>query len=151
MNTPRPNGRTPEVIEATAAGLAVLILDNNPDAFNGTTPEMISDIREAMRYGDTDGYELAKDLEERRWGAWEVDASLVATLDRAYGVQMRHIDDAVEAWLPTSGLVAPEVGATVRLKVSITHPVGQGVIKSVDYRRGKATIDRYIENWEDLV
>jgi len=115
----RPNRRSEHVV---AAALQKLLPDvmawlkrNGEDDTEEERKVVLEDLSEAARWADPDGYELAKNLDN---AGWMPDAELVEILDGLTSRLFEAEDAALKEWLPSSGLVAPAVGATVTCKTN---------------------------------
>jgi hypothetical protein len=99
----RPTRRDAAVVAEAARWLASKVhgwLKEGGDNVS-TYEEVLSDLVDALKWGDTDGYELAKSLERNR--SYDPDANLVEILDEASSVFSRAHTEAQKAWVISSG------------------------------------------------
>lgn len=135
----RPNRRSEQVV---AEALKKLLPDvmawlkrYGADDTEEERKGVLKDLTEAARWADADGYELAKRLDQ---SGWMPDAKLVEILDGFLSRLLEAKDAAIREWLPSSGLVAPAVGATVTCKTNSGSYTG--AVLSVDPNLGVAVV-----------
>jgi hypothetical protein len=110
---PRPKRHAPEILEAAAKKLAPDILkwaqDGNDDEL--TLEQVVNDLKEILYSPHRNGYQLAKDLEDRFH--YDPDAELVEILDNAfYTISISH-DEACKKWLEENPVEPPAIGSQV--------------------------------------
>lgn len=158
----RPEWRDEGVRKLAAEKLLARLKDSGLTEYTdaGSDDEAIGQLSTALRYGDTDGYDLAQRLER---DGWEPCAALVEALDGGC------LDDALVEltgkWIAWHAIVpALCVGAKVTVKRAHGSDVADGQIVSMDARRGLYVVnvptwghtmpkDGYegaLLNWEDV-
>jgi len=115
--------------------------------------EIIADLEKALKWGDKDGYELAKDLDGQ---SWTPDSELVNMLDEASGIRYSLHQKACEKWVIENNIQPPPFDAKAKCIRHMKVKGATGVITRI-YPDGTATFtteDRksggYIIPWEDL-
>jgi hypothetical protein len=112
---PRPKRTDDAVIAAAARNVVSQLIESSPNDYNEKErDEYEADLRRALRYAPSDGYEIAKELD--RLG-WAVDAMLVEDLsgdpiDSA-------LRDAVGHWVKTGG-ITPRFALGDKVRVTFT-------------------------------
>lgn len=98
--TKRPTRQDEDVIQKVAAGLAnrVVKWSNGEISLEDAT----EDLKKALKWGGTDGYEIAKRLE--RDAGYSPDAGLVEELDSAVFVMSKAHSDAQAEWVSKNNI-----------------------------------------------
>lgn len=160
-DNPRPK-RNDDAIIAVAAKLLAPAVKEWCENDTATLEWIERDLRDAMRWRCTDGYDLARALDTK---GYQPDAALVEILDGAGHCEYKAHQAAEIEWLKTAGLTAPAIGAqvsfeqsgkTIEGEVTSNHPDGKATVccPSLGHHKtiegGKSgTLGQIIE-WERL-
>ena len=113
MATPRPNKLTPEIAELAAREVVGDLIKNG----HLEESDLEGAVKDLVKCGRThiDGYELAKELEDRCH--WECDLEMANELDSFAHAASEEIRKAEKAWAAREAIVPPlPLGAHVKIK-----------------------------------
>lgn len=135
---PRPAQSDPRAIAGAAKKLAKLLVEWDP---NTTQEEAEQDLTAALTAGRSDGYEIAKYLEDRR--CYEPDSELVSDLDVASHYLSEAHKTLVKEWVHLNGIRPKfKVGDEVETKQfgrcvigAINEETAQYVVQNEEYRK----------------
>ena len=101
---------------------------------------VLDDLATALEYAGTDGYEIAKYLDDRK--SWNITADMVESFDRASMIEYKLTSDAVKKWVSFYAIASKfKQGDAVEVEVRKTKYHGE--IVSIDTKEAKYTV--YIE------
>jgi hypothetical protein len=123
--TPRPTRNDDNVIRAAALKLAEDCAEWDSET---PTAEWVDALLKCKRHW-SDGYELARELQDRCWVS--PDAALVEVLDGASSYLWSAENEAVKAWIAEHGVTAP-----LSIGTRVACGRGTGEITRIDAERG---------------
>lgn len=132
---PRPNSRTPEIVEAVAQKLLPDLLEFLGREGEGESESVLNDVRRALdREWDWDGYKLTQAL------AWEGNRALVDIMDEAERHEHDVMDALLQKWVNDYD-VKPKLamGSFVTIKQKEGGNVA-GEIVGIDLKRATYTV-----------